>query len=362
MAAPTVTLLRLMARWALVGIVIGYGAVWLAALAGSRYPLAPTLLYTRWQNFESDIVIADTHGRYANLTPGPGRAEEAAWSPDGTELVYVRLQPGNDIELIVMDAMGRRPVQVTNTRAANRDPQWLPDGETLIYRFERVTGGGSYDIFTLHLPSGAFRNLTDDNPANNQLAVSPDGTQIAYTYDNRTVRLATLPYGAVFHETSNSTRSPSWSPDGEQVAYAGPQDRFASSVIDTIYILDAEPDAEPVRYIQPELIGIDQPRWSPDGSRIAFLADPLFFSPSSRTGPAPRYVYLLDVATGDVRQLTDLRGRVMSLDWSPDGARLTFSLVNPPEDSRVCFYTFATDHTACPPSLTDVFDPPQWRP
>jgi hypothetical protein len=63
-----------------------------------------------------------------------------------------------------------------------------------------------------------------------------------------------------------------------------------------------------------------------------------------------------------VRQLTDVRGRPTSLDWSLDGERLLFRLTNPPADSRVCFYTFTTNHTTCLDRLTNITDTPTWQP
>jgi Tol biopolymer transport system component len=179
------------------------------------------------------------------------------WSPDGTQIVFVGREPGSEFQLFTMNADGRGAMALTQTNTRNRDPMWTPDGETLIYRFERVAGSASYDLFSLHLPTGVFRNLTDNNPDTGAAVISPDGTQIAYVNDNRTVRLAHLPFGEVYMETSNSTRAPAWSPDGTRVAYVGPRDRFASSVIDTLYIVDAQPDDQPRRIIFDDLMSLD---------------------------------------------------------------------------------------------------------
>lgn len=357
---------RAAGRAALGGVVGLWAAVLLAALAGTQFTLAPVFLFTRWQNGASDIILADTAGRYAVLTPGPGRAQDPAWSPDGSQIAYAQVRGTPSFQLMVMNAWGRDPRPLTATGAANRDPQWLPDGETLVYLFERVAGQTSFDVFTLHLPTGVHRNLTDDNPHNEQVAVSPDGAMVAYHHDNRTIRLASLPFGVVFAETSADTHSPAWSPDGTRLAYVGPQDRFASSVIDTLYVLDATPDAAPTRYVQADRFQLAAPTWSPDGTQIAFIAEPLTALPSN----VPNPIYLLDVGTGDVRQLTALPGQALSLDWSADGAQLLFRYLDLPANpraaasmtSRVCIYTVATARTRCPGALVDVADPPRWRP
>ncbi|MFL5431174.1 MAG: S9 family peptidase [Myxococcales bacterium] len=57
------------------------------------------------------------------------------------------------------------------------------------------------------------------------------------------------------------------------------------------------------------------PRWSPDGSRLAFL--------SSRTGTSQLYVLRLD--GGEARQITTRKEGAGIPSWSPDGKRLAFS-------------------------------------
>jgi dipeptidyl aminopeptidase/acylaminoacyl peptidase len=58
------------------------------------------------------------------------------------------------------------------------------------------------------------------------------------------------------------------------------------------------------------------PRWSPDGKYISFL--------SSRTGGDARgnQVWVMDRSGGEARQLTELKGRIASYEWSPDSTRL----------------------------------------
>ena len=58
------------------------------------------------------------------------------------------------------------------------------------------------------------------------------------------------------------------------------------------------------------------PRWSPDGSRLAFV--------SNRDGKT-KQLYVIPAAGGEARRLTDLPEDVTEPVWAPDGTRLAFS-------------------------------------
>jgi dipeptidyl aminopeptidase/acylaminoacyl peptidase len=54
-----------------------------------------------------------------------------------------------------------------------------------------------------------------------------------------------------------------------------------------------------------------QPCWSPDGQQIAFL--------SNRGGAEQAQIHLMYADGGEARPLTDIKGKIGSLEWSPDG-------------------------------------------
>jgi dipeptidyl aminopeptidase/acylaminoacyl peptidase len=66
----------------------------------------------------------------------------------------------------------------------------------------------------------------------------------------------------------------------------------------------------------------ESPRWSPDGSSIAFLSD--------RDGAAQ--LYLLPMRGGEAEKLTDRKEAVTAFRWSPDGSRIALLMPEPRPD------------------------------
>jgi dipeptidyl aminopeptidase/acylaminoacyl peptidase len=105
---------------------------------------------------------------------------------------------------------------------------------------------------------------------------------------------------------------PQMSPDGRYIAYTvATPDLEANRVAPNIWIVPTA-GGEPRQLTRS---GSDQrPRWSPDGTKLAFL--------SARDGS--QQVYWIAVAGGEATRLTSLSGGADNELWSPDGKTIAF--------------------------------------
>ena len=115
-------------------------------------------------------------------------------------------------------------------------------------------------------------------------------------------------------------RDPQRSPDGKWVAYTVARAIKETDKNDTdVWMVSWDGRQQIQITATPE--GESSPRWSPDGTYLAFL--------SSRQGAKKAQVWLLNRAGGEAAKLTDLKGGVSEYAWSPDSKRLVLVVEDP---------------------------------
>lgn len=113
---------------------------------------------------------------------------------------------------------------------------------------------------------------------------------------------------------------PQISPDGTRIAFTRVSvDAEADQYRTRLWLIDADPLDGIPREPRPLTFGDrdSQPRWSPDGTMLAFVraSDP----------EKPGQLHVLPMTGGEPRRLTDLEKGAAEPAWSPDGTRLAFT-------------------------------------
>lgn len=124
-----------------------------------------------------------------------------------------------------------------------------------------------------------------------------------------------------------TVRDPQISPDGAWVAYTVRNLDLEEDSGETALWAVPTGDGDPWRMSAPGY-SASTPRWSPDGTRLAFLS-----SRSTGDDDAQTQVWAFDLRGGDAQPLTEVKQGVDDYEWSPDGTRLLLTITDPkPED------------------------------
>jgi TolB protein len=211
-----------------------------------------------------------------------------AWSPDGARIVFESTRDGPDADIFVMNADGTNVVQLTHNDVPDSTPAFTPDGASVVYASEQ---DGNLDVFIMRADGSQERNLTRHPGTDGHPRVSADGKRV-YFNSNRTSDPATFARGTMDREHNHEVFS--MSPDGEDVR----------QVTDL-------PDWDTYPAVSPDGRELLWRRIAPTGGK----------SESGRNSE----VFWMDLATGEMRNVTAHQAYDGWPAWAPDGRRIAFA-------------------------------------
>ena len=204
-----------------------------------------------------------------------GDAVQPTWSPDGRWIAYWGFSDSGQRVIWTMPADGGKAIQVTSGANVDWNPVWSPDGRFLYFASDR---SGVTNIWRVPIDERTGRSRGEPEPvatsgqASMLLSLARDGRRILFAGDETRTILEKVAFdpasGAIANsavaitQTSNMVATLDASRDGRWLVYQTtvPQE--------DLFVIPS--DGNGSRQLTNDKFKDRHPRWSPDGTRIAF--------------------------------------------------------------------------------------------
>lgn len=176
---------------------------------------------------------------------------------------------------------------VTAGETLSTDPAISADGATLVFSSDR--NSGNLDIYAQSIADGSVRRITSDAADDREPAISPDGHTVAWRSDRFAggIYVGSTDGSGAPQWIANQGRRPRFSPDGSSIAFWAKA--LQADDVGAIYVVPASGGAP--RRLAADFYSALYPVWSPDGRYLLFLgsrtkgAQPEFWVVPANDGP-----------------------------------------------------------------------------
>jgi eukaryotic-like serine/threonine-protein kinase len=256
------------------------------------------------------VMPANDSARAAQITSGRIGHSELGWTPDG-RLVYNSNANGS-VDIYLIDSRGGEPKQLTANAASNSYPAPTRDGRYIVFMSDRA---GRPNVWRMDADGGNQKQLTGGYDLFPH--VSPDGRWIVYqslSGENK-LRKVSIDGGQFVELTDYVSGTPAFSPDGSQIACTY-QERAGAPA--KIAVIPAE-GGRPLKTFPLPREGeafANVIRWTPDGRDIVY----------ARVGEGVSNLWAQPVDGRPPRQITSFTAeRIFWFDYSHDGKQLALT-------------------------------------